>query len=82
MLCNAVSLQVASISIPYFARVVSFTGAFCSFTVSAVFPCACFLKLYWKKLSCCEKAWNFFVMFICAAFAVLGTIAVFVSPTD
>lgn len=78
----AAAIAAASISIPFFARVVSFTGAFCSFTVSAIFPCACFLRMYGEKLGWLEKAWCYFVIVVCIVFAIFGTMAVFLSPIN
>ena len=76
------SVMVLAISIPSFARVVSFIGAFCSFIVSGAFPAACYLKLYGKTLSGWERILNKVLVVFCGVCSVIGTIASIVCPTN
>lgn len=78
----AVLVLVAAVSIPNFARVVSFIGAFCSFVVSGVFPCACHLKLFGHKSSTCQKAVDWFIVIFCSICSVIGTFSSIFSPTN
>ena len=61
----------AVIAIPSFAMLVALLGSFGSFTICVTFPCACYLKLFWKDLSLGCKCVN--VLFV--ALGVVGAAA-------
>ena len=72
-----------AVYLPYFANVVAFVGAFCSCFVSLVFPCAAYLKMFWKNLGLFEIVLNSFLVVLGLILCVWGTLAVFVSrPSD
>jgi amino acid permease len=80
--CLTTCVMLLAISIPSFARVVSFIGAFCSFVVSGAFPAACYLKLYGKTLSTFETVLNKVLVVFCAVCSLIGTVASIVCPTN
>merc|ERR1712150_172125 len=72
----AIMSLVIAISVPSFARVVSFIGALCSFTVSGFFPAICHLKLAGKTMGCCEYYTHWTIAVSSVFCAILGTAAV------
>jgi hypothetical protein len=75
----------ASFFLLYFAQshVATFhSGAAFSFTVSIIFPCACYLRLFWDRLSLLSIALNVAMIVIFSIVSVVGVIATFESPTD
>lgn len=61
------------LKIPSFDRIVEFIGSFCSFTVSVIFPCACYLKLHGSRISFLEKMLNVLIVIGGVACAIMGT---------
>lgn len=41
-----ISTTIVALAIPFFGYVMAFTGAFLSVSVSVLFPCVCYLKIY------------------------------------
>lgn len=72
---------VIAVSLPSFARIVSFIGAACSFSVSGIFPLLFYVKLCWDDLTRAEVCCLCCLIFTCILCAVIGTIAVFVCKT-
>ena len=70
----------AAISLPFFARVVGFIGAFCSCFVSIVFPTAAALVLLKGEMSSFEYMFCWSVLIFGIVCTAWGTIAVFASP--
>ena len=70
----------AAVSLPFFARVVGFIGAFCSCFVSIVFPTAAALVLLKNEMSSAEIVFAWAVLILGSVCTVWGTIAVFVTP--
>jgi len=70
-----------SLSVPGFAAICAFVGAFCSFVVSLIFPVVCYLRMFRHRLSKLFKLFlwtlTLFNIFLC----ILGTAAVFVEVT-
>jgi len=79
ILLSAACVAVA-VSLPFFARVVGFIGAFCSCFVSIVFPAAAALVLLKKEMSLVEYLFAWFVLILGIVCTVWGTVAVFASP--
>ena len=75
-------VTLIAVSVPSFARVVSFIGAFCSFVVSGAFPPACYLKLYSDQLSWGTTALNKTLVVVCSICSVIGTLAAILCPTN
>lgn len=63
-----------SIIFPGFERVIALLGSFFSFVVSVIFPLACYLKLYDRRLTRYSKAFNLSLLVISCLLALLGTI--------
>jgi amino acid permease len=70
-----------AINFPQFDRIMGVLGSFFSFTISAIFPCICYLKLYGDTLKREEYLLNVGIIFICCILSTLGTIWAFL-PTD
>ena len=68
----------AAVSLPFFARVVGFIGAFCSCFVSIVFPLAAAMRLL--DMGKCEFMICLVLLMLGCVFTVWGTVAVFLSP--
>mmetsp|Transcript_17265 Transcript_17265/g.42168 ORF Transcript_17265/g.42168 Transcript_17265/m.42168 type:complete len:294 (+) Transcript_17265:40-921(+) len=68
--CMALATVVA---VPDFALMMGLLGSICSFTISVVFPCACYLKIFWKSISPLEKAVNTFLVVFGLCCAATGT---------
>jgi amino acid permease len=65
-----------AVTVPHFARVVSFVGALFSFAVSGAFPSLFFLKLM-PEAHPCEKALNVLIValsIVCTIAGVYGSI--------
>lgn len=76
------SLVVAiAIQFPEFDRIMGILGSFFSFTISAIFPCICHLKLFGRELSWREYILNLAIIGICSCLSALGTIWAFL-PTE
>lgn len=43
-----ISTVVVALAVPFFGYVMAFTGAFLSMSVSVLFPCLCYLKIYYR----------------------------------
>eukprot|EP00158_Paraphelidium_tribonemae_P004930 Partr_v1_DN27060_c0_g1_i1_m29231 putative Solute carrier family 32 (GABA vesicular transporter), member 1 len=78
---NAISRTVLSLLVlacamvfPNFDRIMNLLGALFSFTVSAICPCLCYLKLYGDQLSFRDKAFNWTLVVISAGFSLWGTV--------
>ncbi|CAG8485557.1 413_t:CDS:2 [Diversispora eburnea] len=72
----SVSLVVVLIAIqfPGFDRVMGILGSFFSYTISVVFPCMCYLKLFGRELSWKEYILNVVIIGISICLSALGTI--------
>ncbi|CAI2170480.1 2714_t:CDS:2 [Funneliformis geosporum] len=70
-----------AIHFPGFDRVMGVLGSFFSYTISAIFPCVCHLKLFGEKLSQKEYALNVSIIIICSILSAFGTVWAFL-PTD
>ncbi|KAG9304121.1 hypothetical protein G9A89_001623 [Geosiphon pyriformis] len=73
---------IIAIQFPGFDRVMGVLGSFFSFTISAIFPCCCHLRLYGRELSKKEKLLNWGIIIICTVLATFGTIWAFLPRTD
>ena len=73
-----VSCVAVAVSLPFFARVVGFIGAFCSCFVSIVFPIAAAMRLL--KMSSCEFCVCTILLVVGCVCTIWGTVAVFISP--
>ena len=75
-------VTLIAVSVPSFARVVSFIGAFCSFVVSGAFPPACYVKLYSDQLSRGTTVLNKTLVVVCSICSLIGTLAAILCPTN
>lgn len=73
---------ICAMYMPYFARVTSFLGSLSAMLVSAIFPCACYLKLYSHRLTTTQCVVNIAIVLISIVLAVIGTIAAFFAPAS
>ena len=67
---------LVAVSVPRFADVVAFVGAFCSCFVSVVFPCAAYLKLFDDEIGGFERCVLWFLLVVGVIMCVWGTYAV------
>ncbi|ORX77519.1 hypothetical protein K493DRAFT_293824 [Basidiobolus meristosporus CBS 931.73] len=72
MLCLFVCL--VAILIPGFHRVMALLGSFSCFTISAIFPIICHLKLFGNRLSPAQKTLDWFLVILCSILALTGTV--------
>ncbi|RIA84470.1 transmembrane amino acid transporter protein [Glomus cerebriforme] len=72
---------LVAVNFPQFDRIMGVLGSFFSYTISAIFPCVCHLKLFGPMLKWKEYLLNVFIIFICGILSALGTIWAFL-PTD
>lgn len=70
----------AAVSLPFFARVVGFIGAFCSCFVSIVFPVAAAIVLLKNEMTLLQYMFAWCVLVFGLVCCVWGTIAVFITP--
>ncbi|RHZ74068.1 hypothetical protein Glove_227g73 [Diversispora epigaea] len=72
----SVSLVVVLIAIqfPGFDRVMGILGSFFSYTISVVFPCMCYLKLFGREISWKEYLLNVGIICISIFLSAMGTI--------
>ncbi|CAG8445613.1 3682_t:CDS:2 [Ambispora leptoticha] len=68
---------IIAILFPGFDRVMGILGSFFSYTISAIFPCLCHLRLYGRELSRREKFLNWAIIVVCSCLATFGTIWAF-----
>ncbi|XP_039133854.1 LOW QUALITY PROTEIN: amino acid transporter AVT1H [Dioscorea cayenensis subsp. rotundata] len=68
-------ILVLALSVPYFECVLSLTGSLVSVAISAIFPCAFYLKIFWPKLTKQVVVLNGVIIIIGAVFGVIGTIS-------
>jgi len=80
--CLTVFITIIAVSVPYFARIVSFVGAFCSFTVSGSFPLMCYEKIFIKQMPPAQLWFNRFLIAFCILGAFWGTAATFYASTS
>ncbi|CAG8446973.1 5594_t:CDS:2 [Ambispora gerdemannii] len=64
---------IVAIQYPGFDRVMGILGSFFSYTISAIFPCLCHLRLYGREISRREKLLNWTIILVCSCLATLGT---------
>ena len=62
-----------ALSIPDFARIVSFVGAIFSFLMSGVFPPLFYMRLAGRPLSIYERILHWSIIVLCTCLAALGT---------
>lgn len=77
-----VAALFCALFVPHFARVTSFLGSFFAMLASVFLPCVCYIKLFKHRLSRWEIWLNASLAVISIAFAVIGTIASFISPAE
>jgi vesicular inhibitory amino acid transporter len=65
---------LCAIFIPSFLKVLGFIGAFFSFFGSILFPSACYLKLFRKRLIFLEKLFNWILVFFSILVMIVGPI--------
>src|SRR4051794_7754928 len=63
-----------AIQFPGFDRVMGILGSFFSYTISAIFPCVCHLKLFGRKLKTKYKVLDWSIIIICSILSFFGTI--------
>jgi len=63
-----------AIQFPGFDKVMGILGSFFSYSVSAIFPCVCHLKLFGWELSFRQKLIDYFIITVCTCLASLGTL--------
>ncbi|KAF1323943.1 Amino acid/auxin permease, partial [Globisporangium splendens] len=68
--------------VPHFARVTSFLGSFFAMLASVFLPCVCYIKLFQHRLSRWEIVLNAGLAVVSIFFAVIGTVASFISPAE
>lgn len=61
------------IAVPSFSLLVSLLGSLGSFTICVTFPCACYLKLFWKEIGLGTKVINILFIMIGISGSVIGT---------
>jgi vesicular inhibitory amino acid transporter len=66
-------IALVSVSVPSFARVVSFVGASCCFVVSGAFPVACYIKLFSRSMTWWSIACHWLLLVFCGACAIVGS---------
>jgi vesicular inhibitory amino acid transporter len=76
----SIAVTATAVSLPFFARVVGFIGAFCSCFVSIVFPVAAALVLLKNEMSRLQRVFAWCVLIFGLVCTIWGTVAVFVSP--
>ena len=76
----SIAVTATAVSLPFFARVVGFIGAFCSCFVSIVFPVAAALVLLKNEMSRLHCVFAWCVLIFGSVCTIWGTVAVFVSP--
>ncbi|KAK9759421.1 hypothetical protein K7432_017646 [Basidiobolus ranarum] len=72
LLCFFVCL--VAILIPGFHRVMALLGSFSCFTISAIFPIICHIKLFGNRLSPAQKTLDWFLVILCTILAITGTV--------
>jgi len=69
-----------ALTLPSFASICAFIGAFCSFIVSVIFPLFCYLKLYRDRLSGAEILFLKGLIALNSILCIVGTAAVPFGP--
>ncbi|KAI8393933.1 transmembrane amino acid transporter protein-domain-containing protein [Radiomyces spectabilis] len=80
IMISALVIYIATV-FPGFDRVMSLLGALFSFGISAIFPLACYRRLYGHNFTRVESAINWFLLFVASGMAILGTVWSFL-PND
>ncbi len=75
-----IALLIA-VGVPDFARIVALIGAAFSFIISVVFPCVCYLRIFWAQLSAFQRSLNAIIVVVFSGASVLGIYATFSSRT-
>ncbi|XP_026438171.1 amino acid transporter AVT1H-like [Papaver somniferum] len=66
---------ILALAVPYFEQVLGLTGSLVSISVSIIFPCAFYTKIYWSQISKPFLALNVSLIVIASVLGVLGTIS-------
>ncbi|OVA03230.1 Amino acid transporter [Macleaya cordata] len=66
---------VLALTVPYFENVLGLTGSLVSISVSIIYPCAFYTKMFWSKISKPLLAFNVTLIIFGSFFGVLGTIS-------
>jgi vesicular inhibitory amino acid transporter len=65
---------VIAIIFPAFDSIMAFMGSALCFTICVILPLLFHLKLFGKNIGRSERLLNYFLIFICSIFAVVGTV--------
>jgi len=71
-----------AIKLPFFGAGMSLVGAALTLSVSAMFPSACYLKLFGDEISPSERSLNYAIVAVSALCAASGTIAAIQNVVD
>jgi vesicular inhibitory amino acid transporter len=65
---------IVAVAYPNFNGLLAIIGTFFSFTVSAIFPCLVYLRLFRGQLSSLEILWNVFIIALSIIMVIVGLI--------
>ena len=74
------TIVVLAILVPSFDTVMALLGSAMAFSICIILPLSFHLKLFHKEIGRLEKALHWFLITVCSALAVIGTVWVFL-PT-
>ena len=72
--CISAIAAVIGAFLPYMDKILAFAGSLFTFSVSIIFPCLVYLKLFWTEVSTFAKCCNFFIIAFGILAAVLGVV--------
>ncbi|RZC47424.1 hypothetical protein C5167_040370 [Papaver somniferum] len=66
---------ILALAVPYFEQVLGLTGSLVSISLSIIFPCAFYAKMFWSQISYPSLVLNVILIVLSSILGVLGTIS-------